>query len=251
MFFASRYEKKTVLKTEENLVDGENAVIPWRKAKLAIMAFCVATYVASEFGYVAFSTAMYQYLDIHLSAPLSARVQSIMSTSFTLGRLITAFISLKVKPDIILCYHYVLLIGSIVFIYFGRDNLTMIYAGNVILGEFFLLSQKKSIIKFFQCQKCILGFGFSAIWPGLFAFTEHFLHLTDRVCTVFAFFAGSACLIIPLVLGQVFHSYPIILIIVIGVFTIISFTLFLFVRVWIFFNEKMNHRQVAVRKNKD
>ncbi|KAH9392164.1 hypothetical protein TYRP_005232, partial [Tyrophagus putrescentiae] len=226
MFFAARYrkpetaveekeDKEVVLKNKDEATSDKVKVISFRKTKLALLGICVATYVACEFGYVAFSISMYQYLPIHLSAPLSARVQSIMCTTFTLGRLLTAFISLKLKPDLILAYHYVILLGSIAFLYLTQHNLNAIYAGNVVLG-----------------------FGFSAIWPGLFGFTEHFLGLTARVCTLYAFCAGTACLVIPLLLGSTFKAHPIVLLEAIFVFTVVSFIIFSFVRIWILIDSR-------------
>lgn len=250
MFFAARYQKpetgtevsviedKEMSESQEDEVkfskpenEGSNVEkikpeVKHRTLKLALLGVCVATYVACEFGYVAFSISMYQYLEIHLSAPLSARVQSIMCTSFTLGRLLTAFISLKLRPDLILAYHYLILIGSIVFLYLYQTNLNAIYLGNVLLG-----------------------FGFSAIWPGLFGFTEHFLGLTDRVCTYFAFNAGTACLVIPLLLGSTFKAHPIVLLEAIFLFTVLSFVIFLSVRAWIALDVWRAERELKLAKS--
>lgn len=116
--------------------------IPHRSYKLGLAALAASTYITAELGYLSFCAAMYQYLDIHLSASTSTQVQSVMSVTYTLGRLATAFISFKLKPDRILAYHYVILLASVALLVFGRDSLLLTYIGNATLG-----------------------FGFSACWP--------------------------------------------------------------------------------------
>ena len=89
----------------------------------------------TEYIYFIYCTAMWQYLEVELSAEESARVTSVLSAAFTIGPLVTAFISLKVKPDWILAYHYGFLTLGISALYFGRLNSIMIYAGSGLLGN--------------------------------------------------------------------------------------------------------------------
>ena len=78
---------------------------------------------------------MYQYLEIKLTADEAARVLAVLSATYTFGRLTTAFISLKLRIDVIIVYHYTIQLCSLAFIYFGRDDLTMIYIGTAALGN--------------------------------------------------------------------------------------------------------------------
>lgn len=114
-----------------------------RPYKLVLAALAASTYITAELGYLSFCAAMYQYLEeVHLSATTSTQVQSVMSVTYTAGRFLTAFISFKLKPDRILAYHYVVLLGSVAVLVFAGDSLLLIYVGNAALG-----------------------FGFSACWP--------------------------------------------------------------------------------------
>lgn len=78
---------------------------------------------------------MFQFLDISLPADESARVQSLLSAAYTFGRLLTAFISIKLQPDVIILYHYLIIALAHMTIFFGRDSRLCIYLGSVILGK--------------------------------------------------------------------------------------------------------------------
>ena len=82
---------------------------------------------------------MFQYMDINLSASASAHVTSVLSLFYTIGPLVTAFISLKLKPDTIVLYHFGFMLAGIAMIYFGQLNLTVIYIGSAVLGKFLVI----------------------------------------------------------------------------------------------------------------
>ena len=142
MYFACPYIKPHVLrKASIEFQDGEKEkplqkTIPFRMVKLALMGMCLGTYIAAEFGFMTFGPSMLQYLPIQISASKAAQILSVLSVTFTVGRLITAVISLKVGIDIILAYHYVIQIFALIILYFGQANITMIYIGMATFGKF-------------------------------------------------------------------------------------------------------------------
>ena len=186
------------------------SLIPNRKAKLALCSLCLATYASAEFGWFAFSTAWLQYLEKPLTATESAHVMSVLAGTFTAGRLVTAFISMKVSSDAIIAYHYVVCLASFAFLYLGRNHLLLIYLGTAALG-----------------------YGFSALWPAWFSFTEKYLKLTDKVSSCFSFLFGVTSLLIPFVMGQLFERYPIVLLIIEVAFLCFSLVLFAVIKLWI------------------
>ena len=112
--------------------------IPYRNAKLAMIGVSIAAYAAFEYGWFSFATAMYQYLEIKMDATTATHMQSVVSATYTLGRLTTAFITIKLVPDVIISYHFVTLITGMLVIFFGRNSQTVIYAGSAILGRLHL-----------------------------------------------------------------------------------------------------------------
>lgn len=112
--------------------------VPHRRLKLLLMALCLATYDAAEIAYFYFSPTMFQFMKdgVSLSAEESAHVLSVLSAAYTCGRLATAFIAIKIKPDVIISYHFLVIILGHAVLLFGRHRLQYIYAGTVILGKF-------------------------------------------------------------------------------------------------------------------
>lgn len=153
---------------------------------------------------------MFQNLDIALSAPQAAYVLSILSSSSTIGRLVTTLLSLKLTPDSILSYHYGLIVSGLSLIYLGRHVHLAIYLGSGLLG-----------------------YGFSAMQPAMMAFTERHLLLTDRVASFYAFIGAFFSLVTPLILGQLFHAFPLVLFLIEAAFYSVSITCFALLRIWI------------------
>lgn len=73
---------------------------------------------------------------------------------------------------------------------------------------------------------------------GMFAFTEHYLRLTDKVCSLYAFLAGLISLVVPVTLAQVFSHHPLVLLYLTGGFIATSLVFFIIVRVWIAIDER-------------
>lgn len=146
MFFVKRYEppenrkqmvESFALESADHKKPYSVSMIKYRGLKLTLMAFCLAPYSAFEFAYFYFSPSLWQHLSIHMTPNQAAHVLSVMSTAYTLGRLFTAFISIRVSSDIILAYHYVFIVIGQTMLYVGSDHLSWIYAGTVITGEWF------------------------------------------------------------------------------------------------------------------
>ena len=202
---------------------------PYRKTKLFLCGLCLATYGTVETGHFSFSTALLQHLDnksSSLSAASAAHVMSILSATYTLGRFTSAFISITIQPDVIISFHFGIIITAITILFYGRDQLWYI---TMATG--------------------LLGYGFSAMWPAMFAFTERHLRLSDKVCSLYSFLSGAVSLVIPLVLAQSFRSHPLILFSLEAIFITISLILFILVKLWILIdNNNNNNNNIIVRR---
>lgn len=226
MYFAFPYkvseEGNADQSKDVNLRKPPTEKIPYRNTKLVLMGMCLGTFLAGEMGFQTFSPSMLQYLPIKMNASTAAHALSIMSATFTIGRLMTAFISLKVGIDVILAYHFVIQLISVGIFYINSNNLTMIYIG-----------------------MALMGYGFSAPWPAIFSFTEEYLGLTARICAFYTFLVGVTCLITPMVLTNGFKNHPFVLMHITGVLTLISCLLFAIVRFWIWKNQSKTNRTVT------
>lgn len=88
---------------------------------------------------------MWQNLPILLSPSEAAHVQTVLSITYTLGPAVTAFVALKVSPDIIVSYHFVFLLTGLAMLYFGQASMYLIYTGSAIIG--YGMSAMVSVVK--------------------------------------------------------------------------------------------------------
>lgn len=207
---------EVILEESENGADVSNRIL-----KLSLCAFLLALYGSAELGWFNFATTMWQYLEIHLDATTSAQAQSILSGAYAVGRLLSAFISIKVVPQIVLSYHFVIIATGLTTLFFGQHNKSIIFGASAVLG-----------------------YGFSAMWPAIFAFAEEHFRLTDRAYSSFTVLSGIISLTFPLVLGQTFRKHPIALFFLESSFLVIAFGIFATISVWIFVGKRNSRRKV-------
>lgn len=194
--------------------------VRYRFAKLSLCAVAIGAYASVEINYFYFSPSYLQKLSDPMSASEAARVTSLLATAYAIGRLVTAVISIKVIPDIIVSYHYITFLVGQAIIYFGGSNRTCIYVGTVILG-----------------------FGFSAVWPSSLAFTERHLRLSDRVSSIYSFITGILSFVSPLIISQYITSYPTIIFTIGLGFGSLSIAAFIIVNLLIRFTSTNKNKQ--------
>lgn len=209
------YDEATKSELKITKTSRKSTQIPFRATKLALCGLCMAAYFTGESGYFPYSSSMLQYMEIRFSAPEASTVTSILSLTFTIGPLITALVSLKMQIDNIVSYHYGIVLTGIAVIYFGQHNRNLIYVGSAILG-----------------------YGFSSLTSGIYAFIHRHLKLNDRVASIFSFTSGSLSLVIPIIVGFYLESNPLMLIYLLLFFVCLSLTLFVTVRIWVHANSK-------------
>ena len=134
MFIIKRYRPPNA--EEARLTDGSKPELSKRVrySLIALIALSLTTFGGMEMIHFAFSSAYYQDLPIHLSAQKAAEVMSVVSATLTMGKLFSALISVKVKPETMIIYSYVILAIAMTLLYFGCNSELMIWVGNGIIG---------------------------------------------------------------------------------------------------------------------
>ena len=150
MFFVKRYkppqtesqtmdEKNNVLITDPNTVQAPMEQSPrTRKLLIALFALMLNSYSSLETVYFGTAPTYLQYLPhVVISAEKAAEIMMVLSIFYTLGRLLSAFISMKVKPEVMLSYHLVAMATALTILYICQNGTTttLIYIGNGILGN--------------------------------------------------------------------------------------------------------------------
>ncbi|XP_054166590.1 uncharacterized protein LOC128964056 [Oppia nitens] len=161
----------------------QSPVMKW--TFVALIAFSLSTYGGFEMLHIIYSPTYYQYIPLKLSAQKAAEILSVSSTTLTIGKLISAFIALKVKAHIMISYHIIILAVSMCILYFGQNSELMIWIGNILIG-----------------------FGFSCVWPAYFQFGEDFVGLTDAITSIFSFGSQIFPLLSPIICGPLIEKNP-------------------------------------------
>ena len=201
-------EQETTTTTYEPALEEH---IRLRPLKLGLTALCLAFYASAELAYINFSSTVLQMLETEgenkISAEEAAILQSVLAAAYALGRLATAFIAIRVRPEAIMAYHYLTVLCGLLAVFFGRSHRVLVYGGTAVLGA-----------------------GFSAMWPAILAFTERYMRLTHCAGTVLYFTNGLLSLFSPLIVGRYLVSRPAIFFLFEGVYLLVSLLLFAVIR---------------------
>lgn len=106
-----------------------------RKILIVLVALSLNAANGISFGHIFYSSTYYQYLSVGISASKAAQILSVMSLTFTLGRLVSVFVAIKVNTDIMIAYHLMIICFAMIFSYFGQNSLTSIWIGNALIGN--------------------------------------------------------------------------------------------------------------------
>ena len=140
---------------------------------------------ASDDSYIQFTATYLQYIPLGLSASKSAEIVSYMGLVFTVSQGISIFVAIKVKPQYMLSYHFVILLTGILIMYFGKHSLTMVWVGILVMS-----------------------FGIGAMFPLIFGFMSQQIEVTDRIGTLLNFASKIPGLFVPSIIGTWIETTP-------------------------------------------
>ena len=150
MFFVKKYKTpENETQNQKNIKENDKIVIEdnssveqpselsprTRYVVIAFMALILMAYNGIELTFLTYCSTFYQSLPIKISAPKAAQLMSIFSATYTLGRLLTAYISLKLRADIILIYHMLIIMASMAVLFFEQTSELAIHIGMAMIGE--------------------------------------------------------------------------------------------------------------------
>ena len=151
MFFVKRYkipETDSPTTDEKNnvvLVDDPHATqIPLeqsprtRKVLIVLFALMLNSYGFENIYFLTVATYLQYLPNVVISASKAAEIMITLSITYTVGRLISAFIAAKVRAEVMITYHMVIIAISIVILYIGQSasTITLVYIGNGLIGKF-------------------------------------------------------------------------------------------------------------------
>ena len=151
MFFIKRYKiPEKQIQTSNDKTNDKQIVIEGKPSEqrlelssttrvvlIALFALSLMSYIGLENVFMTYASTYCQYLPLKLSASKAAQLTSILSATYTSGRLISALISSRVRTEIMFCYHIVIIGISLVILYFGQNTEILLYIGMCTLGQSF------------------------------------------------------------------------------------------------------------------
>ncbi len=195
MFLVKRYRNDSeILKNNNNcsetkLFDRKSSP---RVLSIILVSIFMLFYCVSETVYLMFSATYFQYFPLKLTASKSAQIVSAMATSYTISRGISVLIAIKIRPQLVISYHFLIIITSIIILFFGQNSITLVWVGSLSLS-----------------------FGYSPVYPSIFSYINQYLVITDRIGTIFVIFHGyhyNVCTICfghlyRKIFGRIYHIY--------------------------------------------
>ena len=193
MYFIRRYkpnDKSPETATETDLKLFDRSGKP-RALLIVLMALSLATINSLELVYFNFGSTYMQYTEARLSAKTAASIMSVLSAAYTGGQAINFFISMFIKTKYMIGYHFLISIVAIICLYFGQSSETGLWILNTIIG-----------------------FGFSVLFPGIFAYMSKYIHISNRIGTIIWFTCGVVNFVPPLILGSYIENNPMVFILI-------------------------------------
>jgi FHS family Na+ dependent glucose MFS transporter 1 len=156
----------------------ENA--PFPVIPVAIMVLCFVLYVGGEAGFGAW---IYTYaFKLNFGTEVTAAyLTSAFWGSFTLGRLLGIWVSMRARPMTILSIDFAGCLVSLGLILFFNESATLLWIGTILFG----ISQ-------------------ASIFPTFLTLAEERMHITGTITGWFLVGAGLGGMILPWLIGQAF-----------------------------------------------
>lgn len=152
---------------------------------IILVSLFLAFFTVSETIYLRFGATYYQYIPLEFTANQSAGMVSVMAMIYTIGRGISFFLSIELKPQLVIGYHTLVLIMSFIVLILGQNKLTLLLIGSLSMS-----------------------FGYSCITASTFAYIGQYIEMTDRIGTILTCSSRLLTLFMPYILGKYIERHP-------------------------------------------
>ena len=143
-------------------------------------------YAGIELNTFTYLPAFAVNIDLHLSKSTGAFMTSVTSASYTVSRGLSIFLATRFKTTTLLYFNFSIIgVGNLLVLRYANSSETMLWVGLIVMG-----------------------FGFSSVFPGIYAFLEERINVTNTVCGFFMFASSLATTINPIIEGKYIEKYP-------------------------------------------
>lgn len=160
----------------------------WLKVWLVVLgSLFLICYMGSETTHFQFAPLFAHSSRVHFSDKTSAIVLSAFAAAYTVGRGVGLGLTLaQVRPQQILCMTFVLMAAAdLVLLTWADTSGLAMWGGNILLG-----------------------LGFSAVYPAIYAYLEQHLTISNIIGTFFIFSSGLMTAVYPPFIGKLIGPQP-------------------------------------------
>lgn len=195
---------------------------------IVFISCAFACNILAEVAYMSFQETFFQALKVRssgvlISASEAAVVASITATAFTAARGLNIFVSMILSAGRLLLLHYLIVLTAVV-------------------GFFFTTHSSATAIKI---NSAIIGYGFSAIMPSMFAFIDRYAVVNDRRNAIFTVSFTLPNIFTPLLIGNLIESVPEVLLYLDGSVYFTALLIFLAVKLILIRKAKRNSKALS------
>ena len=217
LYFINRYQKRPLSKKIHNhnidVFLPENPVSSSRRLKLFLCFTWLTVYYTAELAYYNFRAAWLEGIGT-LTEDEATFASDLFTVSYTVGPLISAFLTAKVPGNSLITGCYFLTFASVLLLSFGYSSPHLVYLGNFTLG-----------------------LGYSPILPAILAYTEVHLGMNERNVSIYTLLIGLSWLVSVLE-EPIFSLLPMAMMYYQAVFLPLSLACYLFIRYWLYRNSR-------------
>lgn len=161
-----------------------------RKAKLvAVTTIFIGLYLSMEISTMQFIQTFGQHSDLKMTESASAYVLTALTVMFAIGRGIGIVIIFKVRPELLICLNFLLIIlANLILLVWANGSLTMFWTASILLG-----------------------IGLSTTYPSFCAFMEKYLVFTSGIASLIVVAATIGGAVYPLIIGSIIEKNVIVL----------------------------------------
>ena len=104
-----------------------------RKTIITCISLFLMFGIMTENMYMDFAPTFYQFCDAHLTASQASRIFGIMAIALALGRFISIFLAMKLKPWHMIAGQSAIVLTGFVFQYFASGSYTLLLASSLTI----------------------------------------------------------------------------------------------------------------------
>ncbi|CAG2103216.1 unnamed protein product [Medioppia subpectinata] len=195
MFFTRKYQYDNIKRMDSG--SGDHTPDPGSGPKLfdrcsqyrrivmiTLIATCLSAVNSLDLIYFNFLSVYLQYIPAHIDATRAAQMASALGTAYTVGQAVNFFVAMILSEKIMIGYHFLITIVSIVGLFFVQHSDTGLWVLSIAVG-----------------------YGFSLLYPGVLSYTGRYIEITNRLGTILWFSCGAVQFIPPIILVGLVFKY--------------------------------------------